>query len=88
MKELRQHSRQTSSVSVSIAHPSFATITVKAKDISAGGIAVDMSNHSRPPVGTIVQVTIKRHVGAINEHPLAMRVTHVQANGIVGLAFV
>ena len=87
MHEKRQHPRSSAYMSAIISHPSFR-VTVKIIDISAGGLSVDMSNMSRTPVGTIVDVIIKKTTGKINEQAVAMRVMHVQANGRVGLAFV
>lgn len=87
MHEKRQHPRSSLHATAIISHPSFRA-TVKVINISAGGLSVDMSNTSRPPVGTVVDVLIKKPTGTINEKPLAMRVKHIQPNGIVGLAFV
>lgn len=68
-------------------HPSLGQIQVRARDLSEGGIFALMGNHRPPPVGTVVMVRIKRHTGAINQTPVAMRVVHHQFGGI-GLAFV
>lgn len=88
MIEHRQYLRTSTDATVLISHPGFGSVTVKARDLSDGGISVDMSHHPRPPVGTIVQVIIKRYTGALNTTPVNMQVRHVQLNGIVGLAFV
>lgn len=88
MIEHRQYLRTPSDALVVITHPGFGSVTVKARDLSDGGLSVDMGHHPRPPVGTVVQVLIKRHTGAINALPVNMQVKHVQLNGIVGLAFV
>ena len=69
-------------------HPGFGRITVRARDLSDGGISVVMGSHVCPPVGTVVDVIIKRHTGVLNAEPVAMQVRHVQADGVVGLAFV
>jgi hypothetical protein len=86
--EHRIHNRAPTEATVVISHPSFGTVTVKAKDISAGGISVRMGFHTCPPVGSIVNVVIKRHSGPINAEPLPMEVRHIQPGGIVGLRFV
>lgn len=88
MIEHRQYLRTPSNATVVMSHPGFGTISVPAKDLSEGGISVDLSQHFRPPVGTIVDVLIKRYTGAINATPVKMQVRHIQLNGTVGLAFV
>lgn len=88
MIEHRQYLRTPTDAMVVLTHPGFGSITVRAKDLSEGGISVDLSNHFKPPVGTIVDVIIKRYTGAINASPVKMQVRHVQLNGLVGLSFV
>jgi len=85
--EQRRYSRTASSALVEMYHPGFGMIEVKARDLSDGGIFVLMGNHQPPPVGTLLQVRIKRYTGIINREPVMMRVVHQQAGG-VGLAFV
>lgn len=87
MQEKRQHPRITLHASATLSHPSFH-VNVKVIDMSSGGIAVDMNQMQRPPVGTIIDVMIKKATGPINNTPIAMRVAHAQANGVVGLTFV
>ena len=86
--ENRRAFRTSTDATVTMSHPSFGTITVKAHDLSDGGIAVDISHHSSPPIGTVVDVIIKRHKGVLNTTPIPMLVKHVQTNGLVGLAFI
>lgn len=86
--ENRRDLRTSTDAIVIISHPSFGTITVKARDLSDGGIAADIGHHISPPVGTVVDVIIKRHKGTLNASPIPMIVRHVQPNGIVGLAFI
>jgi len=86
-EEQRRFSRTASSALVEMHHPSFGTIEVKARDLSDGGIFVIMGNHPAPPVGTLLQVRIKRYTGVINQDPIPMRVVHQQPGG-VGLVFV
>ena len=87
MHENRRDLRTASDAIVVMSHPGFGTVTVKARDLSDGGIAVDMGHHVCPPVGTVVDVIIKRHKGALNASPIPMVVKHVQPGGLVGLAF-
>lgn len=87
MQEKRQHPRSTLHASATLSHPSFHA-TVRVIDISAGGIAVDIGSTPKPPVGTLIDVMIKKATGPINKTPVTMRITHIQANGIMGLAFV
>lgn len=87
MREKRLHPRTSHHATAILSHPSFHA-SVKIIDMSAGGIAVDMGSYDSPPVGTIVEVTIKKPTGKINQQALPMRIMHIQANGRVGLAFV
>lgn len=87
MREKRQYARQSIHATATISHPHFS-MSVKVVDISSGGIAVDMSHYTHPPIGTLVNVVIKRLTGVISTEPHNMRVAHTQANGLVGLAFV
>ena len=86
--ENRAYIRTTSSALVEMRHASFGSFTVRAKDLSDGGISVDMRQHIIPPVGTILDVVISRHTGVINAEPVKMEVRHIQSSGIVGLRFV
>ncbi len=86
--EHRRYMRTSSDAQVLMSHPGFGTINVKARDVSDGGISVTMGIHVSPPVGTVVDVIIKRHTGALNADPIPMEVRHVQPGGIVGLAFI
>ena len=89
MTDERRHNLRTSAeAQVIIIHPGIGRITVKARDLSDGGISVDMKHQVIPPVGTIVDVIIKRHTGALNRDPVSMQVRHIQHDGTVGLAFV
>jgi hypothetical protein len=86
MHEQRRYDRSASSALVELHHPSFGMIEVKARDLSEGGVFVLMGRHPSPPVGTLLQVRIKRYTGVINQEPVPMRVVHHQPGGI-GLAF-
>lgn len=88
MENRRQYMRTASDAVVEIRHPTIGEMTVKAKDLSDGGISIDMSNHVIPPLGTEFSVIIKRHTGAINSEPVMMKVMHVQQDGLIGLMFV
>lgn len=85
--ENRRYLRTASDAQVQMTHPAFGTITVKACDLSDGGVSVLMGIHVSPPVGTVVNVIIKRHKGALNANPVPMEVRHVEPGGIVGLRF-
>lgn len=88
MQNRRQYMRTASDAVVEITHPTIGVLTVRAKDLSDGGISVDMSNHVVPPLGTEFSVIIKRHTGAINAEPVKMKVMHAESEGLVGLMFV
>lgn len=86
--ENRAFRRLSSAASVEMSHASFGSITVKAKDLSDGGISVNLGQHILPPIGTKLSVIIRRHSGAINQDPIMMEVRHVQPGGVVGLKFI
>lgn len=87
MDDLRRFSRASTTALVELFHPSLGTIEAKARDLSDGGIFVLMGQHSSPPIGTELQVRIKRYTGTLNQEPVRMRVVHHQAGGI-GLVFI
>jgi c-di-GMP-binding flagellar brake protein YcgR len=87
MLERRKYERTNSTVKVEIYHPSFGTYIGLAKDISAGGVQVNMENQICPPIGTEVLVRFSKTFGAINEEALPMRVMHHFRNGL-GLMFI
>lgn len=87
MEEQRKFPRTPTAALVELVHPALGRIDVKARDLSDGGIFVLMGQHVCPPIGTMLQVRIKRFTGTINQDPVAMRVVHHQFGG-VGLAFV
>ncbi len=63
MQNRRQYLRTATDVIIEMTNPSFGTVTVKASDLSDGGISVNMGSHFPPPAGTVVSVIIKRHTG-------------------------
>lgn len=87
MEEHRRFDRSGSEAIVELHHPTLGTVEVRARNLSAGGIFVLLGTQPAPPVGTLLQVRIKRHTGLINADPVAMRVVHHQSGGM-GLAFV
>lgn len=85
----RKSLRVACDAEVIMSHPAMGQLRVKAKDLSDGGICVDMGNHITVPVGTDLSVIIKRHKGIINEDAVAMRVVHSQDEGrMLGLMFI
>lgn len=87
LEDQRKYIRANTGALVELFHPTIGRIEAKARDLSEGGIFVLMGNQVSPPIGTVLQVRIKRYTGAINQEPVAMRVVHHQGGGI-GLAFV
>lgn len=67
-------------------HSSIGILHGFARDVSDGGVFVQLQNVILPPVGTVMDVTIKRFTGAINAEPVAMRVVHHSGGGL-GLSF-
>ena len=88
MQNRRQYMRTASDAVVEMVHPTIGAMTVRAKDLSDGGISVDMSNYVIPPLGTEFSVIIKRHTGAINAEPVKMKVMHIESDSLIGLMFV
>lgn len=87
MQEQRRTIRLASSALVEISHPSLGTRQFNARDLSDGGVFVLSGRGAMPPVGTVLQVRIKRHTGVLNQEPVAMRVVHQQPDGF-GLTFI
>ncbi|MGI9296213.1 MAG: PilZ domain-containing protein [Pseudomonadales bacterium] len=85
--ERRRYARRAINATVLLSHPAFGTIKSRALDMSDGGLYVDTGFHIAPPIGTILQVTIKRHTGPINDQPIDMQVAHKRDGGL-GLKFV
>jgi hypothetical protein len=87
MEEHRHFDRTHSDAIVEMRHPTFGVLEVRARNLSAGGIFVLLgAAQPVPPVGTVLQVRIKRHTGPLNAEPVPMRVVHHQPGGL-GLAF-
>jgi hypothetical protein len=84
--DLRQFDRSACSFQVVMRHASIGILHGSARDISDGGVFVQLQNVILPPVGTVMDVTIKRFTGAVNADPVAMRVMHHNGTG-VGLSF-
>jgi hypothetical protein len=61
--------------------------TMKVKDLSDGGLCVLLENHSVLPIGAVINASIKRYSGKINDEPVAMEVVHVGSSEM-GLMFV
>lgn len=87
MSEQRKYQRTSSTALVEINHPSIGKMELKARDLSDGGVFVHLGHHIALPVGTVVQVRIKRHTGLINEEPVDMQVIHCHSGGM-GLSFI
>ncbi len=86
MDNRRRFERTSTSIRVEITHPAIGTIIGFTRDISDGGASVVVENYAIPPVGTKVQVTFKKAVGAINQEPVRMQVMHAHRN-VIGLMF-
>lgn len=86
MIERRLYERTSTTVRVEMSHPGFGTIIGFTKDISDGGVLVQIENQPNPPVGTEVLVRFKKAIGPINKEPVRMKVMH-QLRNTVGLMF-
>ena len=87
MDERRRFERKQAAVRVEMRHPAFGKIVGFAKDISDGGAQVTIESMIFPPVGTVVDVMLKKTVDKINAEPVKMKVMHSD-KGIIGLMFV
>lgn len=85
--EQRRSPRVKTDAVVEFFHAATGVVAAKARDLSDGGIFVAAGSYPLPPIGTLLEVRIKRHTGAINQQPVAMRVIHRNHDGM-GLAFV
>lgn len=87
MEDKRRFVRDDCSAMVEISHPHMGIIELKAKDLSDGGVFVFLGQHVAIPIGTLLNVRIKRHTGIINIDPVSMRVVHHNSGGM-GLMFI
>lgn len=87
MDERRRFERKQATIRVEMRHPAFGKIVGFAKDISDGGAQVAIESMMSPPVGTIVDVMLKKTVDKINTEPVQMKVMHSN-KGTIGLMFV
>jgi len=85
--EKRQHRRNKGLTMIELSHRSFGSLLLKGRDLSDGGAFALTGNHQPPPVGTVLEVRIKRYTGYINIEPTLMQVVH-QDNSGIGLMFV
>jgi c-di-GMP-binding flagellar brake protein YcgR len=86
MIERRSYERTSATIRVEMSNPGFGTIVGFTKDISDGGVLVEIENQPTPPVGTEVSVKFRKAVGPINLEPVRMRVVR-QMRNTVGLIF-
>jgi hypothetical protein len=86
MVEMRKFERRPFNAFVEVRHPGMGEYEWRARDISEQGIFVRTGSSTKPPVGTVLKVRLKRHSGMINVEPMPMRVIHHQSDG-VGLEF-
>lgn len=86
MNERRRYLRVATTAEVEISHPSFGSMKLMARDMSEGGMCVVYGHQTPPPVGTELQVVVKRHTG-LGMEPVTMRVVHIQPDGTMGLQY-
>ncbi len=84
--ERRRHKRKPLQATVILRHPAYGELKTRAIDMSDGGLFVDTGCQLGPPVGSVVQVLIKRLSGPVNELPIDMQVIHRRDSGL-GLKF-
>ena len=85
-REHRKFPRTPSEARLEIHHPALGVLHLRARNASAGGFFAVKGVEELPPVGTLVEVYIKRHTGTLHAQPARMRVVHVNNNGM-GLEF-
>ena len=79
----RRYPRVASSAILELTHPAMGTWTLNARNASEGGFFVLRKPSTvLPPIGTELQVVIRRFTGALNETPVAMRVVHINSEGM------
>lgn len=84
--ERRRHARKPLQATVTLRHPALGELKTRAIDMSDGGIFVDTGCQLGPPIGSVVQVMIKRLSGPVNDSPINMQVVHRRDSGL-GLKF-
>ncbi len=84
--ERRRHARKPIQATVILRHPALGELKARVIDMSDGGVFVDTGYQFGPPIGSVVQVMIKRLSGPVNERPFSMQVVHRRDSGL-GLKF-
>ena len=87
MLDRRKFERTTTAIRVEMYHPSFGVYVGMSRDISAGGVQVQLDTEVYPPIGTNLMVRFRKAVGTINEEAVPMRVVH-QFRNTLGLSFI
>ena len=66
-----------------IYHPALGMLYVDAQNVSEGGFFASRTQAAElPPVGTLVEVTIRRYTGVLNDCPVTMRVAYISEQGM------
>lgn len=84
--EKRSFARTASNAQVDVYHEAIGKLSYMARDLSDGGVFLISGSAPKIPIGTTVQVIIKRYTGVLNQEPVAMTVVRHQGDGM-GLAF-
>jgi hypothetical protein len=65
----------------------YGEITVTGHSLTDTGVIADFGLHCKPPIGTVVEVLIKRHTGILNKTPIPMKVITEHPDGDFQLVF-
>lgn len=86
MQEQRRFSRSVIAAMAEINHPSLGKLELRVKDFSDGGVYLLTSNPGLFPVGTELELSIRRVTGQVNIGPAMMKVVRQHGDGM-GLMF-
>ena len=70
-----------------IKNAEYGEVVALGHSLTDQGLIVDFGINPGPPIGTVVEVIIKRHTGAINKHAVTMLVAQLHPDGEYELVF-
>ncbi len=70
-----------------IRNAEYGEVVAMGHSLSDQGLIVDFGISPVPPIGTVVEVLIKRHTGVLNKHAVPMLINHQHPDGEYELLF-
>lgn len=72
---------------VIIKNSDYGEIKLQGHSLTDSGVIVDFSLHVAPPIGTVMEVVIKRHTGVLNKKSVPMQLIAEHPDGDFELVF-